>query len=86
LEFRILYNVSAYTNRLIMKSKKSSFTIEDVAREAGVSIATVSRVINATGVVLPETIERVQKVIQEFNYVPRTAARILARQRTDTTS
>jgi LacI family transcriptional regulator len=67
-----------------MKSRKSSATIEDVAREAGVSIATVSRVINASGVVTPDTVHRVQKIIQKLNYVPRTAARILARRRTDT--
>lgn len=59
-------------------------TIEDVARRADVSIATVSRVINGTAVVNAETAERVRAAIEELHYVPRAAARVLARRRTDT--
>lgn len=59
-------------------------TIGDVARRAGVSIATVSRVLNGTAPVFPETSQRVLEAIRELRYVPRTAARVLAGRRTDT--
>ncbi len=62
----------------------SSPTIADVARQAGVSIATVSRVLNDSPVVLPETAARVRAVIHELNYVPHTAARVLAGHKTST--
>lgn len=54
-------------------------TIGDVARKAGVSVATVSRVINRSGHVRPATVERVQKAIQSLSYVPNMAARNLRR-------
>jgi LacI family transcriptional regulator len=59
-------------------------TIQDVADLAGVSIATVSRVVNGKSPVVPETAQRVMDAIRELNYVPRAAARILASKRTDT--
>jgi LacI family transcriptional regulator len=59
-------------------------TIADVARRAGVSIATVSRVINRTAPVAEETAARVRAAIAALNYVPRAAARSLASRRTDT--
>jgi LacI family transcriptional regulator len=53
-------------------------TIRDVAEEAGVSIAVVSRVINVgSGPVAPATRERVIQAIEKLNYSPRTAAREL---------
>jgi DNA-binding LacI/PurR family transcriptional regulator len=55
-----------------------------VARQAGVSISTVSRVINGSAPVVPETAERVLGIIAELNFRPKAAARILARQKTDT--
>ncbi len=65
-------------------SKNSSHaTIADVARQAGVSIATVSRVINKTAPVADETEARVRAAIAELNYVPQAAARGLARGRTN---
>ncbi len=51
--------------------------IKDIAREAGVSIATVSRVINGKGRYSPETEERVWKVIKEMNYVQNSMAKTL---------
>lgn len=54
-------------------------TIEDVAREANVSVATVSRVINNIGVVRKETAERVQQAITKLSYTPNLAARNLRR-------
>jgi DNA-binding LacI/PurR family transcriptional regulator len=59
-------------------------TIDDVAREAGVSIATVSRVINRTVPVAPQTMERVLTAIKKLNYQPQAAARILASRKTNT--
>jgi LacI family transcriptional regulator len=67
-----------------MNNRRKSPTIADVASLAGVSISTVSRVLNGTAVVVDETFERVQKAIDELQYVPRAAARILASQRTNT--
>ncbi len=62
----------------------SRATIVDVAKKAGVSIATVSRVINKTAPVTPETRAQVQAAIAELNYRPRYAAQMLARQQTNT--
>lgn len=59
-------------------------TIDDVATKAGVSTATVSRVINNTGSVARKTREIVLSAIEELNYRPQSAARILARQKTNT--
>ena len=54
-------------------------TIEDVAREAQVSVATVSRVINDSGLVKAETAQRVRGVIKQLSYTPNLAARNLRR-------
>lgn len=51
--------------------------IKDIAREAGVSIATVSRVINGNRQVRPEIRKRVEEVLSKNHYVPNTAARNL---------
>jgi len=59
-------------------------TIADVARRAGVSIATVSRVLNAAAPVEPGTVEKVTAAVQELHYLPRSAARVLASRRTGT--
>ena len=53
----------------------------DVARRAGVSIMTVSRVINRAENVRPETRERVLEAIRELSYYPNAAARALTRNR-----
>ena len=46
----------------------SNLTIMDIAREAGVSKATVSRVINNSGAVSPRTKERVLEIIKENKF------------------
>ena len=56
-------------------------TIFDVADLAGVSIKTVSRVVNDEPNVRPVTQERVNQAIAELNYRPDQAARNLARSR-----
>ena len=50
-------------------------TIAQVARSAGVSTATVSRVINAPSLVRPDTAERVQSAMQELDYTPQPPAK-----------
>jgi DNA-binding LacI/PurR family transcriptional regulator len=67
-----------------MSEKTSSPTIADVAREARVSISTVSRFLNGSSLVAQETEVRVRDAIQRLGYSPRSAARNLARRRTNT--
>ncbi len=55
-------------------------TMKDVARRAGVSTATVSRVINNSAYVEPVTRERVEKAMREFNYHRNAAALALAKR------
>jgi LacI family transcriptional regulator len=59
-------------------------TISDVAERAGVSIATVSRVMNKTGPVAEATAARVQDAIRELNFTPHATARGLATRKTNT--
>jgi LacI family transcriptional regulator len=59
----------------------SKATIADVARLAGVSIKTVSRVVNREPSVKPATGDRVSRAIEELGYRPNTAARSLASRR-----
>lgn len=58
-------------------------TLETVAAYAGVSRATVSRVINNSPKVSPEAREAVEVAIDELGYVPNRAARTLVTRRTD---
>lgn len=57
-------------------------TIKDVAARAGVSVATVSYVINGTKVVAPETAARVRKAIEELDYQPNAVAQSLRKRST----
>lgn len=52
-------------------------TIHDVAKLAGVSIGTVSNVLNQSKKVSPETTARVEKAVRELNYIPNTIAQSL---------
>lgn len=58
-----------------MRSKHSVVTIHDVARAAGVSVSTISRVLNNKDDVAPETTEKVRRVMQELNYTASLAAK-----------
>lgn len=62
---------------------ETTATLHDVARAAGVSIKTVSNVINGYPHIRPETRERVEKAIDQLQYQPNRAARSLRSGRTD---
>ncbi|MDD2955933.1 MAG: LacI family DNA-binding transcriptional regulator [Oscillospiraceae bacterium] len=59
-------------------------TIQDVAKAAGVSIATVSRVINSPATVSVDKVKRVKSAIDELNYYPNSSGRNLRRSATKT--
>lgn len=59
-------------------------TIKDVAARAGVSVASVSRVLNDQGVVGEDTRARVREAVEALSYVPHSGARSLITRRTDT--
>ncbi|MCT7695382.1 MAG: substrate-binding domain-containing protein [Lactobacillus crispatus] len=63
---------------------KQEVTIYDVAREAKVSMATVSRVVNGNSNVRKETRDRVLEVIKRLHYQPNAVAQGLASKRTTT--
>jgi LacI family transcriptional regulator len=66
-----------------MTRRSSSVTIREVAKQAGVSIATVSRYINQTATVSPEVASRLDEVMETLKYVPHSTARNLATQKTN---
>lgn len=59
-------------------------TIRDVARQAGVSVATVSRVLNNSTLVSADTREAVMKAVSELDYLLNANAQALATQVSDT--
>lgn len=65
-----------------MTTQTQSPTLEMVAARAGVSRATVSRVVNSSPKVTAEVVELVNSAIAELNYVPNRAARSLASRKT----
>ena len=67
-----------------MTSTVGNVTIKDVARASGVSPMTVSRVINGSERVSPETRQRVEQAIADLGYIPSRLARGLIRQKTGT--
>jgi DNA-binding LacI/PurR family transcriptional regulator len=61
---------------------KKDINIKEVARKAGVSIATVSRVFNNSGTVKESTRKKIEAVIEETGYYPNVLARELAEKKT----
>jgi LacI family transcriptional regulator len=66
---------------MVMKKQRRT-TLEDVARAAGVSMMTVSRVINNKGRISQETRNRVFEIIENLDYRPNHAARTLVTNKT----
>jgi DNA-binding LacI/PurR family transcriptional regulator len=61
---------------------KKAVTIRDVARKAGVSVATASRALNGMDIVNPQTRDRILMVMEELGFRPSPAARRLSLGRT----
>lgn len=59
-------------------------TVYDIAREANVSVATVSRVLNNTAPVKKETREKIDALIRKHQFQPNALARSLLRKETGT--
>ena len=66
------------------RSLRPGATIRDVAREARVSVATVSRVLNGTAPVSSDATARVVEAAERLGYVPNSSARSLITRRTQT--
>ena len=64
-----------------MRKKKRTVTIQDVAKTAGVSVSTVSRVLNERVDVASETQERILSVIDDLGYTTNLAARSMRNQK-----
>lgn len=60
-----------------MAKPRSTPTLKSIASLAGVSYATVSRVVNGVGYVAPDTAKRVQAIVDEMGYAPNGNARVL---------
>ncbi|MBM7577852.1 LacI family DNA-binding transcriptional regulator [Jeotgalibacillus terrae] len=63
---------------------RKKVTIREIAKESGVSIATVSRYLNKVSYTSPETERKIQKVLDQFSYTPNAVARGLAKQKSNT--
>ena len=59
-------------------------TLKDVAKAAGLSVGTVSRVLNNRGYISEETRQGVYTAMERLNYQPNEVARSLSRQKTNT--
>ena len=57
-------------------------SIRDVAKQAGVGVGTVSRALNGTGYVSPDTKKKIEKAAEKLGYTPNELARNLYRNRT----
>ena len=67
-----------------MKEAMLMVSSKDVAKYAGVSQTTVSRVLNTPELVKAATVEKVTKAIEALNYIPNENARLLVQNRTNT--
>src|SRR6266576_1600564 len=65
-----------------MKEQEAPLTLRDIARQAGVSLATVDRVLHNRPGVRPDTVRRVKEAVERNAFQPHVAAADLARGRT----
>lgn len=76
-------NVTQTPKLALMKNQLIPVRIQDVARAAGVSVSTVSRVLNGRYDVSAETYQRVREVIDDLGYSSSLAAKSMRSQRTN---
>ena len=62
----------------VKQPEEKALTIYDIAREAGVSAATVSRVLTGSANVRPEKKKRILEIIEKYNFKPNAMARGLS--------
>lgn len=67
-----------------MTKSKESITMKDVAQLAGVSVGTVSRVVNNESGIKQPTLKKVKAAIKELNYIPNAYARGMKKNQTST--
>ena len=65
-----------------MKKRKDKVTLEDVAREAGVSLGTASKALSCPDKVKPNTLKKVLEAVSAMGYVRNGVARSLAARKT----
>lgn len=68
----------------LSRSEKKNITIVDIAKEAGVSIATVSRVLTGNAKVNEEKKQRINEIIKKYDFHPNVLARGLIQTKTNT--
>ena len=67
-----------------MEKAKESITMKDVAQLAGVSVGTVSRVINNESGIKQSTLNKVEAAVKELNYIPNGLCRGMKKNKTST--
>jgi len=67
-----------------MNARRRRYTIKDIAEQSGVSLSTVSLVLNGNPRISPATRERVQETMRRLGYQPNRMARALAWRHTRT--
>ena len=80
----ILYNDSATISKSISQRNNKMATMKDVAKASGVSLITVSRVINTPQLVAEETRAKVETAMNRLGFLPNHAAKALAQKNTRT--
>lgn len=81
---RVLDRFQLVTEVDTIAAQRDRVTVKEVARQAGVSPSTVSRVVNRSGYVSAEAQVRVREAIANLNYRPNAVARSLRRDRSQT--
>lgn len=65
-----------------MAEKRKNYTLDDIAKELGVSKTTVSRALSGKGRIGQDTVERIQAFVKEHGYRPNVMAKGLAKNKT----
>lgn len=78
-----IYEIKKMKNNICLESGKVA-TLKDVAKEVGLTVGTVSRVLNNRGYISEETRKNVYAAMKKLNYQPNEVARSLSKQTTNT--